>query len=60
MTFQKGENKKKLADNEIQENAVLSDAYNLTEKILCFVSENLPLYRFKDYQIHICEVVEKG
>lgn len=45
-------------DNEVKENAVLSDAYALAEKIPCFVPKDVNLYRFKDYQIHIYEIVE--
>lgn len=47
-------------DNEVKENAILSDAYSVAEKIPCFVPKDMPLYRFKDYQIHIYEAVEVG
>ncbi len=59
-SLQKVVQKIHVRDNAVKENAVLSDAYALVEKIPCFVPENLPLYRFKDYQIHIYEAVEVG
>ncbi len=45
-------------DNEVQTDAVLEAAYPLTAEIPCTVPEDMGLYRFKDYQLHIYEPLD--
>lgn len=57
-SLQRVEQSIKVRDNEVKDNAVLSNAYPLMAEIPCTIPDAAPLYRFRDYQIHIYEPLD--